>query len=365
MLAYLGTGLATLAVAGTHGKTTTSSLLATSLVRLGADPTFLIGGVVDGFNASAHLGSGSYYVIEADESDGSFVEFDPRLTIITNIEADHLDHFKSIEEIQASFGAYLAKVADDGLVIACADSPNLIGLVQASGKPFLTYGAHGDADVRFEVRGVADFDVIYTDGAIQRFVLGASPGIHNMLNATAVAAALDWLGFDRAAAASAVGDFGGVHRRFDRIGAAAGVLVIDDYGHHPTEVAATLQAAARLGYAYVHVLFQPHRYTRTQAFMNEFASAFDAASTITLMEIYSAGEEPIPGITSAAFMEAIRQHDPDAPVRLISQREAIASAMADVAQPGDLIITMGAGDVTAFAPQIVATLEEREKGSVS
>ena len=360
MLAYLGEGFLTLAVAGTHGKTTTSSLLATSLTYLKADPTFLIGGVVDGFDASAHLGFGPYYVIEADESDGSFVEFNPHLAIITNIEADHLDHFEGIEEIHSSFSSFLEKVDDNGLVIACADSPDLVELVQASGKPFITYGAHENADVRFEVKGVMDFEVIYPDGMVQPFALGATPGVHNMLNSTAVAAALDWLGFNRQAAALAVGTFGGVRRRFERIGTAAGVLVVDDYGHHPTEVAATLQAVVSLGFSHVHVLFQPHRYTRTVALMDEFASAFDAANTITLMDVYSAGETPIPGVSSAALMEAIIRHDPNASVRLITQREVIADAMVDLAEPGDIIITMGAGDVTLFAPQILALLQKKE-----
>ncbi|MCL1891296.1 MAG: UDP-N-acetylmuramate--L-alanine ligase [Coriobacteriia bacterium] len=357
MLAYLGEDLKTLAVAGTHGKTTTSSLLATSLVRLGADPSFLIGGVVEGLEASAQLGTGPYYVIEADESDGSFVHFNPHVAIVTNVEADHLDHFKSLDEIRASFAAFLDKVTDDGLVIACADCPVLMDLVRASGKPFISYGTSEDANVRFEATDVSGFEITYADGATQTFALGATPGLHNMLNATAVAAALDWLGFDRQATADAIAAFSGVHRRFDRIGEANGVLVVDDYGHHPTEVAATLEAAAGLGYERVHVLFQPHRYTRTQAFMGEFARAFDAASTITLMDIFPAGEAPLPNITSAALMEAIKLHNPAAEICLVAERANIVETLCALAQPGDVVITMGAGDVTALAPQVLAALE--------
>ena len=365
MLAYLGEGMETLAVAGTHGKTTTTSMLSTALVHLGADPTFLVGGVVTDFASSAHVGSSSYYVVEADESDGSFICLNPRLAIITNIEADHLDYFKSIEMIRASFAGFLTKVADDGLVVACADNLDLYELVKASGKPYVTYGKSGLADVRCVVRGVNDYTIVYKDGASQPFTLGAAPGAHNMLNATAVAAALDWLGFDRVSVAGALASFAGVHRRFERIGTAGGVLVVDDYGHHPTEIAATLQAAAELGRAQVHVLFQPHRYTRTQAFLSEFACAFDAASSVTLMEIYSAGEAPIPGVNSNALLEAIRAHNPRAKLRLVSARADIVQAMTDAAQPGDLIITMGAGDVTTFAPQILAALEGFASGGIA
>ncbi|MDR2492749.1 MAG: UDP-N-acetylmuramate--L-alanine ligase [Coriobacteriales bacterium] len=357
MLAYLGEGLGVLAVSGTHGKTTTSALLATSLVRLGADPTFLVGGVVEGFSASSYAGTGPHYVVEADESDGSFVWLRPRLSIVTNIESDHLDYYEGLDEIKESFAAFLDRLTDDGLAIVCADSPGLVELTRASGKPFYSYGLSVSADVRCRVKGVREFDVVYADGACCPHVLGSAPGVHNMLNATAVACALDWLGYDRAASAEAISAFAGVGRRFERVGTAAGVDVVDDYGHHPTEIDATLQAARRLGYRRVHVVFQPHRYTRTRAFMEEFASAFGSADTITLLDVYSAGEEPIPGINSEALARAIRAHDASADVACVASRHELPDRVAALARPGEAVVTMGAGDVTELAPLLLAALE--------
>jgi UDP-N-acetylmuramate--alanine ligase len=387
MLAWLGQGYEILAVAGTHGKTTTSSLLATALMELGADPSFLIGGVLNAYDTSAHVsergsmggfsgsstgasagdttgdtGGGSstgssrrgFMVVEADESDASFVELDPHLAIITNIEADHMDHFESLEEIKQSFLAFLDKLDDQGIAIVCADSPGLRELAEQSGKPYLSYGTDAEAHVRLDTQS---HEVCFADGERVPLVLEASPGVHNLLNATAALTALDWLGFDRGESAQALAAYAGAHRRFDRIGEAGGVVVVDDYAHHPTEIDATLKAAAGLGYSSVHLLFQPHRFTRTQAFLTEFATAFDDATTVTLLPVYAAGEAPIPGIDSHRMLRAIKQHAPAARLRLIEQRELVARAMATLAEPGSLIITMGAGDVTYLAAEILAELE--------
>jgi UDP-N-acetylmuramate--alanine ligase len=375
MLAWLGQGHEILAVAGTHGKTTTSSLLATALIELGADPSFLIGGVLNAYDTSAHVSERSsaggspggsagggirgsaergLMVVEADESDASFVELNPRLAIITNIEADHMDHFESLEQIKQSFLAFLDKLDDEGIAIVCADSPGLRELTEQSGKPFLSYGTDDAAHVRLDTK---TSDACFADGERVPLVLEKSPGVHNLLNATAALAALDWLGFDRRQSARALSSYEGAHRRFDRIGEAAGVVVVDDYAHHPTEIDATLKAAAGLGYASVHLLFQPHRFTRTQAFLTEFATAFDDATTVTLLPVYAAGEAPIPGINSHRMLRAIKQHKPQARLRLIEQRELVARAMARLAEPGSLIITMGAGDVTYLAAEILAELE--------
>jgi UDP-N-acetylmuramate--alanine ligase len=356
MLAYLGRGHKTLAVSGTHGKTTTSSMLATALARLDANPTFLIGGIVDGFNATAYAGTGDYFVVEADESDGSFTYLDPALTVITNIEADHLDHYKDLDAINAAFAAFLGKLTPGGIAIVCANSPALPALAHQSGHEVLTYGTTSQAQVRCVPRSVHRFDVVFPGGEAQALRLDHSPGLHNMLNATGVMAALDHLGFDRAQAAQAVSAFTGVRRRFDLIGTAAGITVVDDYGHHPTEVAATLKAASELSYQQVHVLFQPHRYTRTQAFINEFGAAFDHANTVTIMDVYPAGETPIPGVNGELVVEAIKAHNPHANARFIKHRADAPAALARIAQPGDLIITMGAGDITALAPLILEEL---------
>jgi UDP-N-acetylmuramate--alanine ligase len=358
MLAYLGQDHEVLAVSGTHGKTTTSAMLATALIELGADPSFLIGGVVNSLNTSAHLATGAYIVMEADESDASFTWLNPNVAIVTNIEADHMDHFESLEEIEHSFLAFLDKLDPAGIAIVCADSPGLKELAQQSDKPFITYGSRIDADVRLVLEPRPQ--VVFADGSRFDLTVPASPGIHNLLNATAVMAALDWLGFDRQESVQSLRNFSGVHRRFDCIGAAAGVQVIDDYGHHPTEVSATLAAARQQSFEQVHLLFQPHRYTRTQAFIHEFARAFDDADTITLMEIYTAGETAITGIDSNRLLRAIKEHKPTTRVRLISQRHDVAQAMAELAQPGSVIITMGAGDVTYLAPEILDELQLKE-----
>ncbi|MDR3315821.1 MAG: UDP-N-acetylmuramate--L-alanine ligase [Coriobacteriales bacterium] len=356
MLSHLGKGLRTLAVAGTHGKTTTSSMLATTLARLGVDPTFLIGGVVDGYDSTAHTGTSSLYVVEADESDGSFVWLNPHVAVITNVEADHLDHYQSIDDVKSAFTSFLAKLDPKGFAVICADSPGLSTLAEKSGHRILSYGLSEDAQVRCEPHGSWEFDVIFPDGERVPVRLGAAPGHHNMLNATAVLTVLDALGFDRQEVAVALSSFTGVRRRFDRIGAVHGVAVIDDYGHHPTEVAATLTAASELEYKRVHVLFQPHRYTRTQAFAEDFGSAFDRADTITLMEVYPAGEDPIEGVNSTLLLESIKAHNPAADVQIISDALDVPAAMAACAKEGDLIITMGAGDVTSLAPRILEAL---------
>jgi UDP-N-acetylmuramate--alanine ligase len=362
MLAHLSRGYRTLAVAGTHGKTTTSAMLATTLDRLGCDPTFLIGGVVNGYDSTARVGKGEFFVVEADESDGSFTWLDPTLAIVTNIEKDHLDHYADIAEIRGAFNSFFGEIVPGGTLVVCSDSPGLVELATRSGRNVLTYGARDDSVLKGERKSSYDFDAVFADGKRCALTLPASPGAHNMLNAVAVMVALDALGFDRDATAAALSDFAGVRRRFELIGQAGGVTVIDDYGHHPTEVAATLMTASDLDYRRVHVLFQPHRYTRTQALLDDFACAFDAADTISFMEIYSAGEAPIPGVNSQALVEAVRAHNPSANVRAIKHRTDVAEAMASIATPGDLIITMGAGDVTVLAPLILEALKQREDG---
>ena len=362
MLAWLGEGRKTLAVAGTHGKTTTSAMLATALDRLGADPTFLVGGVVDGYDSTARAGKGEYYVVEADESDGSFTWLNPTLAIVTNIETDHLDHYADLGEIIESFTSFLGKMSPEGTLVIWSETAGLAGLIGAGGRDLCLYGAGdcGGAGLVCEPKGIHDFDVVFADGQRCSLRLPVSPGFHNMLNATAVMGALDALGFDRDAAAAALSSYSGVRRRFDHLGEAGGVTVVDDYGHHPTEIAATLRAASELGYHRVHVLFQPHRYSRTQALLGDFARAFDDADTISFMDIYSAGETPIPGINGEALVEALLGHDPGADARFIRHRADVPDDMARIAEPGDLIITMGAGDVTTLGSFILEALEARE-----
>ncbi len=364
MLAALGRDKKTLACAGTHGKTTTSSMLATTIDRMGLDPSFVIGGTVDGYNTNAKSGEGDYYIVEADESDGSFVHLSPYVALITNIEPDHLDHYGSLEAIYDAFGDFLSLLPDEGAAVVCADNPRLAQIAHASKKRTVVYGEQGcDAcDVCFKVTGRSGlgyaFTVSFPDGTSVPVEITKNPGRHNVLNATGVLGVVWACGLDVQAAAKALSTFSGVRRRFDLIGEAGGVTVVDDYAHHPTEIAATIRAASKLDFNHVHVLFQPHRYTRTESLARIFGPAFDNADSVTVMDVYPAGETPIPGISGKTVAESILVHNPRQQVAWMPHRQEIVPYMLGKIAPGDLLITMGAGDVTSMAPLITQALEE-------
>ncbi|MDR0459346.1 MAG: UDP-N-acetylmuramate--L-alanine ligase, partial [Coriobacteriales bacterium] len=355
MLAWLGQGRQTWAVAGTHGKTTTSSMLASALLKLGCDPSFVIGGVLNEYQTTAHLGLGQVLVIEADESDESFMMFSPQLMILTNIEADHMDHYHSLAEIEAAFARFMTTLDSDGLIVYCCDDQRLDRLIRISGRPAVSYGFSPAADYRCLTDSAPGFTVRLADGQQVSLELPASPGQHNVLNATAVLAALIECGFTPAAAAQALSGFQGVKRRFELIGEARGVQVVDDYGHHPTEIKATLAAARQLGYQHVHLLFQPHRFTRTSELFDDFVEAFHDADSLALLDIYTAGEDPISGVSSRALAAQINALHPASQACLLS-REAAPAYLARLADAGDLILTLGAGDVTLLAPLILEEL---------
>lgn len=369
MLARLGVGLETLAVAGTHGKTTTSSMLASTLDAMGASPTFLIGGIVRSWGTNAHSGSGRYYVVEADESDKSFTYLSPAGVIVTNIETDHLDHYANLEEIYDQFGKFISSVPPEGPVVVCGDDEALVELARRAHGRALTYGFSEKCDARiasWSARGVGSvFTLRLPDGREVEGSVKQNPGKHNVANAAAVLALIDALGLDVEDAAAKLAEFSGVRRRFDLVGEAAGVTVVDDYAHHPTEIAATISAARNLDFKRIHVLFQPHRYSRAELFTkvlkNEFGSAFDAADTVTFMDVYSAGEAPIPGITGKTFLNVVLEHEGHPEARFVPRRIDVAPTMAGIAEPGDLVITMGAGDVTAVGPLIIDALKEGEE----
>ncbi len=363
MLAALGTDRKTLAVAGTHGKTTTSSMLATSLDRLGAEPTFLIGGLVNGYGSNAKEGNGDYYVVEADESDGSFVFLSPFVALVTNIDRDHLDHYEGIDEIKEAFRDFMKVVPAQGAIVVCADCSYISDALpsEIEGRAVVTYGFSEDAHVRVIPLDEKRFEVLFPDGEKVQLQLRCNPGNHNMCNAAGVLAVLDFLGYERERAARAVASFDGVKRRFEFVGEVNGITIIDDYGHHPTEIQATLKAAAALGYRRVHVLFQPHRYSRTQAFAQDFGAAFIDADSVFLLDVYAAGETPIPGVNGRYIADTISAIEPDKPVTFIPHRADAADILADQLMPGDLIITMGAGDVTLIGPQLLNVLRDRER----
>lgn len=392
MLARLGNGLQTIAVAGTHGKTTTSSMVATALDAMELAPTFLIGGIVRAYGTNAHWGTGEYYVVEADESDKSFRYLSPAAVLITNVEADHLDHYRDLQEIHEKFADFIASTREGGPIVICGEEPDLVHIAQSTGRDFITYGFA--LDVKQQAledsavsQGVAasvspaseDYDVTIveyissglsctfklrmSDGRIVEGGLPQSPGMHNVLNAAGALALIDALGLDVQEAACALKDFRGVRRRFDLVGMANDITVVDDYAHHPTEIAATLSAAKALGYRKIHVLFQPHRYSRASLFCDvlhdEFGAAFDDADTVTFMDVYSAGEVPVPGISGQTFLQPVLDHVDHPEAYYVPKRIEVVSAMTELVEPGDLIITMGAGDVSAMGDQIIKAINDQ------
>ena len=364
MLAHLGVGLDTLAVAGTHGKTTTSSMLASALDALGADPTFLIGGIVRAYGTNAHSGTGDHYVVEADESDKSFTYLSPKAVLVTNIEADHLDHYKDLDEIYDKFHDFMGLVPEDGVIVACGEESHVVEIARSEGRRMYTYGFNEGCDVRitsYEPHGIGSrYTAVMPDGTQVEGTIKQNPGRHNVLNATGVITLLWALGFDAAKVAQALSGFAGVRRRFDLVGEVGGVTVVDDYAHHPTEIAATISAAAGLGYKHVHVLFQPHRYSRaplfTQVLHDEFGAAFDKADSVTFMDVYPAGEAPVPGVSGKTFLNVVLEHEGHPQADFVAHRVDVVPHLMDKLQPGDLVITMGAGDVTAMGPQIIDAL---------
>ena len=363
MLAYLGVGAVEVAVAGTHGKTTTSSMVASMLDHLGMDPAFLIGGVVEEYHTNGRDGRGGYFVCEADESDGSFLFLDPDVVVVTNIEADHLDHYGTLENIERTFCQFMDLVGDEGTVIINGDVPHYAELARSTGRRVFTYGfdegndyvcVPAEATHRLESRCTVKTPA----GAQVEVSLMANPGVHNLSNATSAIAVADVLGCDVAKAARALSAFQGAHRRFTHVGDVAGITVVDDYGHHPTEIKATLQAASELDFERIVTVFQPHRYSRTEALLDDFARAFDQADKVVVMDVFSAGEMPIPGISGrvlASRMARLGSVD----VISIDRRKDVINWLCDNCRAGDLVMTQGAGDVTSIGPDFIAALRER------
>lgn len=366
MLAALGVEKKTLAVAGTHGKTTTSSMLASTLDDMGIDPSFLVGGIVRAYNTNAHSGSGEYYVVEADESDKSFTYLDPHAVLVTNIEADHLDHYADLAEIYKLFEEFIASLPEEGVCVACGEDPALLKIVQSTGKKMLSYGFSDEFDITITDHhsvGVGSaFTLRFPDGSSYEGSIKQNPGKHNVLNAAGVLGLIWALNLPMVKALTSLSDFAGVKRRFDLIGQQQDITVVDDYAHHPTEIAATITAAKDLDYKRVCVLFQPHRYSRvslfTEVLREEFGHAFDLADMVIFMDVYPAGETPVPGVTGKTFVDVIETvgHHPN--IHYVPRRIKVIPELTELLQPGDLLITMGAGDVTAIGPQLLGELEK-------
>jgi UDP-N-acetylmuramate--alanine ligase len=347
-----------IAIAGTHGKTTTTSMATVASQSCGADPSFAIGGTITASGANAHRGSGEFFIAEADESDGSFTEYHPQAAIVTNIEHDHVDFFKSEDEVRQAFKDFVATISSDGFLIYCNDDAGsrALGLNTRSCST-VSYGAHEDSDLQIDqielTPGGSRARALWR-GRVVGFIELHVPGQHNLLNAAATLAlglAFNLPGVDLLAGLST---FRGAGRRFELKATVHGIRVIDDYGHHPTEIDVTLEAARRyVDSGRLIVIFQPHRYSRTEAFLEKFAIALDKADDVTLLEIYAASEQPIPGMSSSRIAELMKHG------KFIPNFVEASDRIIDMAVPGDLILTLGAGDVNSLAPIIAEGLRKR------
>ena len=366
MLAALGAGATTVAVAGTHGKSTTSSMVATMLDKLGLDPSFLIGAVVEGYDTNGRNGNGGYFVCEADESDGSFLYLDPHIAVITNIEADHLDHYGTLENIEKTFCKFMSLVGEDGTVVIMGDEPHYAELARSTGRRVVTYGFNADNDYvctedETHHKLESHLSVTTPSGARARVTISSNPGRHNVLNATAAIAVADVLGLPVDKAALALSEFKGARRRFTHVGDVAGVTVVDDYGHHPTEIQATLAAASDLQFGRIVTVFQPHRYSRTEALQDMFAHAFDKCDVLLVMDVFSAGEMPIPGISGKTVANKVTAAGGVDDVTYLPNRKELVEHLCDIVRPGDLVITQGAGDVTSIGPSFIKAMKARQQ----
>jgi UDP-N-acetylmuramate--alanine ligase len=348
-----------IAVAGMHGKTTTTSMIATVLAAGNLDPTVVVGGRVDALGSNARLGKSQYLVAEADESDRSFLKLSPILSVVTNLDREHMDCYRDMEDVEAAFLEFMQRVPFYGACTACIDNPPLAALLPRVQRRVFTYGMSPHADYVSRmlppVEGVRSrFEVAANGMVLGPFSLNV-PGRHNVLNATAAVAIASQLEVSCEDIAQGLRGFRGVDRRFQLKGCARGVSVVDDYGHHPTEIRATLSAAKESGYAHVHVIFQPHRYSRTHDLMTEFATAFDDADTVQVLDIYAASEEPIAGVDAPALVRTIGRKE----VQYAASFEEAVNRAVTQAADGDVILTLGAGSVSQAAPLVLEALANK------
>jgi UDP-N-acetylmuramate--alanine ligase len=357
-----------IAIAGMHGKTTTTSMVAAVLAAGELDPTVVVGGRVDALGSNARLGKSQYLVAEADESDRSFLKLSPILSVVTNIDREHMDCYRNMRDVKQTFLDFMDRVPFYGGVVVCNDDPLLRGLLPKIQRRVLTYGMRRGSDFRVSVeesgfdsnagRPLSRFSIHYNGKRLGEFRLQV-PGQHNILNATAAIAVGVALDVTPEQIRTALENFRGVDRRFQLRGKAAGVSVIDDYGHHPTEIRATLAAARQCGFRKVHVIFQPHRYTRTRDLMEEFTTAFGDADSLLVLGIYAASEKPIEGITGEILAQRIAAAG-STPASFYEATGDAVAAVAAAAAPGDMILTLGAGSVSQLGPMILAALQARE-----
>jgi UDP-N-acetylmuramate--alanine ligase len=353
-----------IAIAGMHGKTTTTSMVAAVLAAGGLDPTVVVGGRVDALGSNARLGKSQYLVAEADESDRSFLKLSPILSVVTNLDREHMDCYRDMRDVRRTFLEFMERVPFYGMVVGCHDDAVLRRLLPRVHRRVTTYGTSRGSDFLIGIgasRGTGEhnpltrFQVTYKEKHLGEFTLRV-PGVHNVLNATAAIAVGTALDISADQIRSGLDGFRGVDRRFQLKGKAAGVSVIDDYGHHPTEIRATLAAARQCGFRRVHVIFQPHRFTRTRDLMDEFTAAFADADTLCLLDIYPASEKPIEGITAEALARRIAGAGNGSVTYAPSFSDAVAKVAA-LAQPGDMVLTLGAGSVSQLGAPLLKELD--------
>ena len=357
-----------IAIAGMHGKTTTTSMVAAVLASGDLDPTVVVGGRVDAMGSNARLGKSQYLVAEADESDRSFLKLSPILSVVTNIDREHMDCYRNMRDVRQTFLEFMDRVPFYGMIVACNDDPVLRKLLPQVQRRVVTYGTRRGSDFLIkpgtieqlpgEHRPLSHFRVSFEGKDLGDFSLHV-PGTHNILNATAAVAVGIGLDLPVESISAALEHFRGVDRRFQLRGKAAGVSVVDDYGHHPTEIKATLEAARQCGFRKVHVIFQPHRYTRTKALMEEFGEAFRDADTLAVLDIYAASEKPIEGVSGEALAAHIRQ-TAGQDARYVPSFADAAEWVSTQAEEGDMILTLGAGSISQLGPMILEKLQARQ-----
>ncbi|MDR7865851.1 MAG: UDP-N-acetylmuramate--L-alanine ligase [Sporomusaceae bacterium] len=351
-----------IAVAGAHGKTTTTSMIALMLEKTGLDPTIIIGGDIDYLNGNAKLGGGEWLVAEADESDASFLKLNPEVAVVTNIENDHMDHYGTMDNILAAFTAFIGKLpADNGLAVLCFDNRYIRDIAPNCGRKYISYALDGEADYtaeNIETRGMTTTYLACHHGRPLGTVVINVPGRHNVANSLAAVVVGIHAGLAFEQVAAGLGHFQGVKRRFQTKGRVSGVWIVDDYAHHPTEIATTLEAARDVNPKRLICVFQPHRYTRTKFLRQEFGGAFTRADLLILTDIYSAGEAPIPGISGETLKEEVERQT-DKPVTYIADKANIARYLSEIVEPGDLVMTMGAGNIYLSGEELVDRLAHK------
>ncbi|HKV92503.1 MAG TPA: UDP-N-acetylmuramate--L-alanine ligase [Candidatus Angelobacter sp.] len=356
-----------IAIAGMHGKTTTTSMVAAVLAAGDLDPTVVVGGRVDAMGSNARLGKSQYLVAEADESDRSFLKLSPILAVVTNIDREHMDCYRDMADVEQAFLDFIDRVPFYGMAVLCHDDERLRNMLPRLARRATTYGLHEDADFRVNTangkcanaKHYSHFSIDYRGRTLGDFHLRV-PGNHNVLNAAAAVAVGVGLDVDPECIRKSLENFRGVDRRFQLRGRAADISVIDDYGHHPTEIRATLAAARQCGFKRVHVIFQPHRFTRTRDLLDQFGAAFIDADSLLVLDIYAASEAPIPGITGERLAQVVQTSSGKGKaVRYVSSFDEAARQVCALAEPGDMVLTLGAGSVSQLGPMVIEQLKRK------